>query len=318
MHRCIAVRLEALEAANTSTSSNAGTDVDADDDVNDEASGKKRKRAAPTGSKSISSSSSSSSSCAAAKRAKSDHCTWTGKLCDAKQHFNECEYAGALCGFECGTFVRRMDKSEHEATICPNREVMCTNVGCTAVMPQPMIAAHKANDCPYEVVDCPFTSAGCNERVRRKDVNTHVDTATNQHMLLLLQDNRSLRQDNILLRQDNLSLQQKVAEQEEKLDGHEERLDGYEERLDIHDERLHEHGERLDGQQHQLVQHQLVHKVKLADLVPDGEVRMQSDDVVVGAYKASIGVDKGYDNNGDGCGVCLFLDDGPFPCRVTR
>ena len=73
-------RLEALEAANTSTSSNAVTDVDADDDDNDvdAASGKKRSG----------SSSSSSSSTAAAKRAKSDHCIWTGKLHEAKQHFN--------------------------------------------------------------------------------------------------------------------------------------------------------------------------------------------------------------------------------------
>ena len=80
--------------------------------------------------------------------------------------------------------------SEHEASICPKRAVLCTNEGCTALMPESMIAAHKANDCLYEVVDCPFKSVGCQENVVRKDANNHADTATNQHMLLLLQCNQ--------------------------------------------------------------------------------------------------------------------------------
>ena len=177
--------------------SNAVTDVDADDDPVDAAARKKR---------SGSSSSSSSSSTAAAKRAKSDHCMWTGKLCEAKKHFNECEYAGALCGFGCGAVVRRIDMPEHEASICPNRGVMCTNVGCTALMPQPMIAAHKANDCLYELVNCPFSSVGFKERVLRKDVDSHEEVAMKQHNRLLLQDNRSLRNDIQVVRQENLSL----------------------------------------------------------------------------------------------------------------
>ena len=195
---------------------------------------------------------------------------WTGKLHDAKQHFKECVYAGALCGFGCGAVVRRIDMSEHEASICPKRGVQCTNVGCTAVMPEPMIAAHKANNCPYEVVDCPFSGVGCDKRVLRKDVNTHIDAATNQHILLLLQDNRSLRQ--------------KVAEQDVRLNT-------------------------------QL--HQIVYKVKLADLIRGGEVDMCSDVKMVGAYKVSMYVKKGYADNGNCCGVYLYLEDGPFPCRVS-
>ena len=271
-------RLPALEAANTSTNSNAVTDVDADDDDVDEAVGKKRARAVPAGSGSSSSSSSSSSSgTAAAKRTKSDHCTWTGKLQDAKQHFNECVYAGALCGFGCGAVVRRIDISEHEASICPKREVPCTNVGCTAVMPGPMIAAHKANDCLYEVVNCPFSGVGCTERMLRKDIETHEEAAMKQHNRLLLQDNR-------LLRQDHLSLHQTMAKQEDMLN-------------------------------RQL--HQLVYKMKLADLVVDGVVDVYSDHKTFGAYNAYVGVEKGYAYNRDFCGVYLGLNDGPFPCHVS-
>ena len=285
-------RLPALEAAHASTSSDLypddedDDDDDDDDDVDiDEATGKKRTRAVPAASSSSGSSSSSSRTATTApKKAKSDHCTWTGKLQDAKQHFNRCVYAGALCGFGCNAVVRRIDMPEHKASICPKREVPCTNIGCTAVMPEPMVAAHKANDCLYEVVDCPFSSVGCKERVLRKDVDSHEEAAMKQHNRLLLQDNRSLRQDNLTFRQDILSLQQKVAEQE--------------------------------GRRGELI-HQIVYKVELVDLEQVGKVIMQSDDKMIGAYTASMQVKKGYANDGDSCGMFLFLEDGPFPCHVS-
>ena len=146
-----------------------------------------------------------------------------------------------------------------------------------------MIAAHKANVCPYEVVDCPFSVVGCNEHVLRKDVESHEEAAMKKHNRLLLQGMQTQQQDIQLLRQDNLSLQQKVAEQEK----------------------------RLDGQSYELV-----YKVKLTDLVRGGEVVKCSDDKMVGAYKSYVHVQKGYADTGDCCGVYLGLKDGPFPCRV--
>ena len=298
-------RLQALETANTSTSSDEVTDVDADDDDDvDEAVGKKRARAVPSGSGSSSSGSSSSSSssnssgAAAAKRAKSDNCTWTGKLQDAKQHFNECAYAGALCGYGCGAVVRRIDMPEHEASICPKREVQCTNVGCTAVMPEPMIAAHKANDCLYEVVDCPFSDMGCKERVLRKDVESHEEAAMKQHNRLLLRDNRSLRQGIQSLRQDNLSFRQDIQSLRQDNLSLQQKVDKQEERLNRQ-------------------QYQIVHKVKLAEILRGGEVMKRSDVKQVGAFTASKSVAKGFAVNGDCCGVYLGLKDGPFPCHVS-
>ena len=293
-------RLPALEAANTSASSNAVTDVDADvDDGIGKAAGMKRARAVPAGSGSSSSSSSSSSiGTVAAKRTKSDHCTWTGKLHNAKQHFNECVYAGALCGFGCGAVVRRIDMPEHKASICPKRDVPCTNVGCTAVMPEPTIAAHKANDCLYEVVDCPFSGMGCKECVLRKDVESHEEAAMKQHNRLLLQDNRSLRQDNLSFRQDIQSVQQ-------------DNLSLREDILSLQQKMAEQEG-RLDEQQQQIVL-----KVKLVDLVQVGEVDLNSDENTVGAYSACMSVQKGHLHNGDYCGVYLHLENGLFPCHVS-
>ena len=111
----------------------------------------------------------------------------------------------------------------------------------------------------------------------RKDIDGHEESAMKQHNRLLLQGNQSL--------------QQKTAEQAESI--------------------------RL-LQQNQLYQlHQIVHKVKLADLVVDGEVEMWSDAKMIGGAHNAYIVQKGYAWNDDCCGVLLRQVDGPFPCHVT-
>ena len=166
----------------------------------------------------------SSGGVAAAKKLKIDFCTWTGKLLDATQHFNECMYAGAKCKFDgCDFVVVRKDMAEHEATcsrrtqpckwcqmqllvggrrgfvdhesICEKREVKCTHAhrGCKAVMPFDKRAQHVANDCLYETVACPFSSVGCSERMMRKDIESHEEATMKIHNRMLLQDTLALR-----------------------------------------------------------------------------------------------------------------------------
>ena len=305
--RCF-TRLPELEAANISTSSNGGsTDVDADDDDID--GDDKDQAAAAAGSSGKRKSSNSSSGAAAEKKSKPDRCTWTGELDDARAHFNTCMYAGVVCRLGCGEVIKRIDMPEHEASDCPKRRaVPCTNAGCTDVMPEPLLAAHKKNDCQFEKVDCPFQSVGCNERLLRKDVKNHVDAAVNQHMLLLLQDNKSLRGDNQTLRQNNRSLQQKVAELEEAMEQEDAGILP----------NVHLLEQRLDGQEGRLNRqlNEIVFKVNATEFLRGGEVAMYSDAKMVGAYLVYMSVKKGYVENGDSCGVHLHLDVGPFPCRV--
>ena len=279
-------RLPELEAASIITSSIGGsTDVDAGDDDIDGDDNDQVGAAAASSGKRKSSSSSSSTGATAEKKSKPDRCTWTGKLNDARQHFNTCMYAGVVCRFGCGVIVKRIDMSEHEASACPRRRaVPCTNAGCADVMPGPLLAAHKKNDCQYEEVDCPFQSVGCNERLLRKDVKNHVDAAVNQHMLLLLHDNRSLREDNQTLRQSNQLLQQKVDDQEEMLN-------------------------------RQL--NEIVFKVDIAKLLQGGAVLLPSETYAVGVYSVNMCVRKGFDHNGNNCGLILQVTDGHFPCRLS-
>ena len=55
--------------------------------------------------------------------------------------------------------------------------------------------------------------------------------------------------------------------------------------------------------------------MNVAELLRVGEVEINSDLQTVGAHTVHVCVKKGFDPNG--CGVFLFFDDGPFPCRVS-
>ena len=318
-------RLPELEAASIITSSNGGStdvDADADDDDIDDDDDDNEQAAAAAGSSGKRKGSSSNTG-ADEKKSKLDRCTWTGKLNDAKTHFNTCMYAGVVCRLGCGEAIKRIDMPEHEASACPKRRaVPCTNAGCTDVMPGPLLAAHKANDCLYGKVDCPFRSVGCNERLLRKDVKNHVDAAVNQHMLLLLQDNRSLREVNQTLRQDSQSQRQDIQSQREEKQYLKLKVTELEEsvRQDVAgllpnvqmlQQVLSSHEGRLNRQQNEIVL-----KANIAEFLRDGEVLMFSDNMVVGPYVVSMCVKKGGAANGDSCGIYLHLMGGPFPCRV--
>jgi hypothetical protein len=152
-------------------------------------------------------------STASAKRARVDHCTWTGKLQDAAAHFRECDYSGVVCSFDgCGAVVTLKDLNAHESGCghralpckwfgcgevlkgaeldrhqaeCPFRLVVCPNAGCGSRVAASYLLTHRAY-CTCEVVPCPFAAHGCTARVLRKDVDSHEDTAMKQHLRLVM------------------------------------------------------------------------------------------------------------------------------------
>ena len=77
-------------------------------------------------------------------------------------------------------------------------------------MPEPLIAAHKANECPFETVACPFSSVGCNELILRKNIDSHEEASMKQHNRLLLQSLAAQDTSIRTLQQDNSSLWQNI------------------------------------------------------------------------------------------------------------
>ena len=136
-------------------------------------------------------------------------CKWTGRFVDAEKHFNECEYVEVACSFVgCSAVMPRREAAEHlsqcnhrtvacklcgrrmkamaleqHGSACPMRLVKCHS--CSAAVAFDALASHKATVCPEEMIPCTYAQAGCHDRMRRKDLEHHLDSSGRQHSQLL-------------------------------------------------------------------------------------------------------------------------------------
>ena len=254
-------------------------------------------------------------------KARTNHCTWMGKLKDAKTHFRVCEYAGVVCSLGCGAVVARKDKAQHEATCdhralpckwegcgermmrgvldqhqaaCPRRKVKCPNFGCTAVITLGILATHKAQHCRHQEVPCPAAFLGCTARIQRKDIDKHMKKEQSQHTQLIVrhaseQDERTKR------------LLQTIKE-----------LQGAVESLKHH---------VMPDDEIILLQVKYDELTGKAPFVPryrDHPTKLCSADRVVRGYKVRLHVETNDTRPEfkDHYGVYLSVQGGPFPCKV--
>ena len=97
-----------------------------------------------------------------------DDCTWTGKLCDLKEHTLSCGFILLQCAYMCGEQVLRRDMSRHLDSICLRRPVPCEL--CETRIPLDSIPKHQSTECTHAAVTCQF----CGEDTLRKDLDIHV------------------------------------------------------------------------------------------------------------------------------------------------
>ena len=152
---------------------------------------------------------------------KGDGCEWVGSLGNLTQHLNAkplsederlsgCQLTSIECK-HCFDHVQRQDIVKHEAMICPQRPhsceycdnftstfddvtlnhipvcpdhpVSCPN-GCELSLKAKLLQNHLEKDCPFEVVECPFSYAGCDEKVTRQSMPEHITQSLALHMSL--------------------------------------------------------------------------------------------------------------------------------------
>jgi hypothetical protein len=247
-----------------------------------------------------------------------------GKLEDAATHFHECGYAGAKCSYAgCGKVMIRINMVEHEATcqhraercglcgrlqkitelaqhqlVCPKRQVDCDNHDCDARVAFDELAAHKANDCGYEEVGCPFADMGCTARILRKDIDSHEDAALKQHNRLLLGKAKE---------------QQQINQQQEIIwQSHEELK-----------QELEELKARVADMDHEVIIFRVKHAVltgrePFVPVDPSFPTWIYSEEKVVNGHKLCIVVDTNdEDSEEPECSAFLHHFDGPVPCQVT-
>ena len=130
-------------------------------------------------------------------------CQWQGNLGDVDKHTSvNCDYATVKCyNTDCRVKVERTQLVNHMQNECLQRMYKCpycnkedtyltvTTTHCTICEGLPLpcpsgcgrlglvrknIAHHLSADCPDELVPCTFAIAGCQEIVKRKDLQQHL------------------------------------------------------------------------------------------------------------------------------------------------
>ena len=143
------------------------------------------------------------------------------KVEDIDFHFSptnlsSCDYALIPCPM-CGQELLRMVMGHHIFGDCPKREKTCTH--CNLAMSSDMLDGHyevceemkvscprkcgkemrrgdlkiHEDACPYMPVKCPFSDAGCQVELTRKEVEQHMEKSTTAHLMCLATGYSSLK-----------------------------------------------------------------------------------------------------------------------------
>ena len=142
-------------------------------------------------------------------------CRWTGEVRDLQSHLDpdkrKCDYILLPCSFGCGERIRSGAMREHKKSSCTKRQMSCQYCSycssydiitakhlpiCLLVpvtcpnnckvkeLKRKQLQAH-IDECPLQVISCPFTSAGCTVKLPRNKMEKHEDTAMRQHLQLV-------------------------------------------------------------------------------------------------------------------------------------
>ena len=159
---------------------------------------------------------------------KESGCAWEGELGQLEQHtelndkqLSGCEYTKVACVY-CDMLIQRCSIKEHQSSQCARRPFTCEMCGkfestyedvvtnhapvckCRPVscpnscgadsLPHQHVEEHVSSYCPLSYVECEFSDAGCDAKVQRKDLPSHLTDNIVTHMSLLAAENRKFKQ----------------------------------------------------------------------------------------------------------------------------
>ena len=143
-------------------------------------------------------------------------CEWTGEVRDLQSHLDpdkrKCDYILLPCSFGCGERIRSGAMRDHLKSHCTKRQIsceycsyfssydivtkkhlrvclqvslLCPNRCSVTELKREQLQAH-IDECPLQVVSCPFTSAGCTVKLPRNKMEKHEATAVCEHLRLVM------------------------------------------------------------------------------------------------------------------------------------
>ena len=78
--------------------------------------------------------------------------------------------------------VQRKNMESHQLNQCPMKVLSCKE--CKENVMRKDMKKHITDICSGRICKCPFSKYGCNERVKRKDLNTHLAKNEIKHLNL--------------------------------------------------------------------------------------------------------------------------------------
>ena len=144
---------------------------------------------------------------------KSSGCMWVGDLGELENHLKlgsvegRCVYVE--CSLGCGQRVKRSSLKEHQSDDCTNRPFtceycdykstheiivnehwskcqrypkVCPNKCSTTEIEARFLQRHLREECPLEKIQCEFSLAGCQTKVKRKLMKEHLDETKDEHL----------------------------------------------------------------------------------------------------------------------------------------
>ena len=121
------------------------------------------------------------------------------------------------------------DVVTNHSPVCKCRPVECPNSCGTNNLQQQHLEEHVSTQCPLTYVECEFSDAGCDAKVYRKDLPSHLGENMVTHMSLLARENRKLKQQ---LREQDKKIRNRSSQQEGKIWEHEVKMAEQQEKIE--------------------------------------------------------------------------------------
>ena len=168
-------------------------------------------------------------------------CEWKGSFNTVRDHLSEdclyedveCESDGCTEKFQRRYLAEHMDRecsmrivkcpccedddlSYHELVNvhykeCPDWPMRCPNHCNTESgkdLTRSTLEDHLEGNCPEQVISCQFAEAGCTVRVKRKDMDNHIQKSVGEHMTAMMSDYMRLKKDHTELQADHGDLKE--------------------------------------------------------------------------------------------------------------
>ena len=171
-------------------------------------------------------------------------CLWVGELGKLSTHLEEgktsgdCKFVLLSCSLSCGKQMFRYELEEHLTKECPLRTCVCEHCGYSSTYEDvstahysdcpnyPTICPNSCSDeklkrssldhhlltCPDEVVSCSFIEMGCEERIKRRCLQQHIEANMIQHQMMICDAFKNVKKENEALKDSIKILEQKNEE----------------------------------------------------------------------------------------------------------